>query len=854
MLAAAALALALVAAPSGWRDDFRAGRLSSRWQWKCPVPGPTLSLAARPGWARISVPRRKNGYDHWIERDPPLAAPMLTTDAPRGNFVFEARIQLARFEAQSNFHAAMVVGFSPGYVLAWGPFHAPLLRAASPEPELWCEPSGLARFIVVRGPARDLFLRIVRRADVYELWYRRPGEQEWTRAGEYHAFAEPSFIGFMGKTFGDGPGMAFDVDYASVRLSPSPPGKLRARLTLRPDARRWPVDERRFGHFIEHMHRCIYGGLWAEILDNRKFTGAAPGGVVEGWQRVGDEAARFWPDTHHWYAPAQSQAIMLRAKGTAGIEQGPLDLRGDVSHTGYVVAKSKPEGVPLHVELLTEDGTSVIQQRELGPLSRTWKRLKFSFAPLGRRQKVRFRVSFGGPGIVWLGCVSLMPADNLDGWRRDVVEVVKNVRPPLIRWPGGNFASQYDWSDGVGQRDRRAPRWNRAWGGWEWNDVGTDEFIRLCELLGAEPYICANAGEGTPLEAASWLAFCNAPPNTEEGQARASMGRREPYGVKMWGLGNEMYGGWQHGHLDAVKYALKAVEMARYLRALDSDLELVLVGVEGRAFDNWNEKVVRLAGRHCDYLSVHHYTGVAVHRDALAEYARAVSAPARVEAMLRETWDIARRANGGLALPICFDEWNITRHEGDEPGARGFYCMREGLFAAEIFNALNRLGPKVPIACVTQTVNVLSLIRVRGPDVVPTPSYWVLKLFRDGAGAAGVPVEFKGPRVNLLRGLVPVIDSSVTLSRDGQTAWVFLVNRHASRPVIVELGAAGATVAAVEQVRAVAPGDFLAANDYEHPNAVTAQDRPDLLVGGRTPRVQVPPHSLVAVRLRLARR
>ncbi len=849
----AVLLLASLAQPA-WRDNFAAPNLADRWQWRCPVPGPAISLTARPGWVRFSVPRREKGYDHWIDRDPPLAAPMLTTAAPRGDFVFETRIQLHSFGPQSNFHAAMVVGFTPGYVLAWGPFHAPALKAASPEPELWCEPSGLGRFLTVPSPARDLYLRIIRRGDVYELWYRRPAEGRWSRAGEYHAFADPTFIGFMAKTFGDGQAVSWDVDYASLRPLATAERTLRAKVILRFGDRRWPVDERRFGHFIEHMHRCIYGGLWAEILDNRKFTGAARGGVVERWHAVGSQAARFWPDTHHWFAPAQSQAMMLRVPAAAGVEQGPLDLRGDVGHTGYIIAKSKPDGVRLRVELVAEDGARVLQRRELGPLLGAWRRLKFSFAPLGRRQKVRFRVTFDGPGIVWLGAASLMPADNLDGWRRDVVEAVRAVRPPLVRWPGGNFASQYDWCDGVGDRDRRPPRWNRAWGGWEWNDVGTDEFIRLCELLGAEPYICLNAGEGTPLEAAAWLTYCNAPPDTEEGRTRARMGHRQPYGVKLWGLGNEMYGGWQHGHLDAVKYALKAVEMATYLRALDSDLQLVLVGVEGRAFGDWNEKVVRLAGRHCDYLSVHHYTGVAVHRDPLAEYVRAVSAPAWVEGMLRETWEIARRANGGLALPICFDEWNIVRHEGDEPGARGFYCLREGLFAAEIFNLLNRLGPKVPIACVTQTVNVLSLIRVRGPDVVPSPSYWVLKLFRDGAGDAGVPVEFRGPRLNLLCGLVPALDTSATISRDGRTAWVFLVNRHASRPVVAELAAVGASVQRVEAVRAVAADSFLAANDYDHPDAIVARDRPDLLVGGgRAPRVKVPPHSLVAVRLKLGR-
>lgn len=885
MCLAAMLLVASTAAT--WRDDFDSAKLNERWQWRCPVAGPRYSLSDRPGWCRFTLPQRDAGYNHWMPGRHDRDAPMLITAAPDGDFYFEAHLWLARFGPDSNFHAAMVIGFSPGYVLAWGPFRAPALGKPRDEPELWCEPTGVAHFIAVPPPARDLFLRIERRGDTYQLLYRRPGRdsassqpgttpsapasprQPWITAGDYYAFAPPEFIGFMGKTFGSGQAVVFEVDYAEVGgLASSGPARARsaaqgkggtrlsqpasATLTVRVE-RPIRLDIKRFGHFIEHMHRCIYGGLWAEKLYNRKFTGTTVNGVVEGWRRIGSSSARFETDNEQWYVPCQSQRIVIRGRERAGIAQGPMAFRAGVPHVGYVIAKSKPAGVNLNIELWQDDKR--LSRAHLGPLTTAWAKYRFSLPSLDRVTEAELRITARGPGIVWLGAASLMPGDNVDGWRRDVLAAVDAVRPPLIRWPGGNFASQYDWREGIGDRDRRPPRWNRAWNHWEWNDVGTDEFIRLCRLLDAEPYICANAGEGTAIEAAEWVEYCNGSPDTPMGAMRASNGYPHPYNVKLWGLGNEMYGNWQHGHLDPVKYALKALDMAYAMRRADASLRFVLVGVEGRAFGNWNEKVASLAGRRMDYLSVHHYTALDARADSLAAYAIAVSAPARVERMLIETWRLVRRATRGQALPVCFDEWNIVRPQRDDlPGHLGFYCLRDALFAAQVFNALNRLGPKVPIACVTQTVNVLGLIRVNETTVAPTPSYWVLKMFRDRAGRVSLPVTYEGPTAvfPLGAGQLPLLDCSATADPAQRRLYVFFVNRSASRAVAIRIRLPSGWDARITEVRAVRGDSYHAANDYDHPNAVTLERAGDLRRGPTS--VLVPPHSAVAATLALGDR
>jgi alpha-N-arabinofuranosidase len=689
------------------------------------------------------------------------------------------------------------------------------------------------------------------------MLYRRSPTDAWAKAGDYHAIAPPAFLGFMGKTFGDGEDVVFDADYAAVEELPEPEGEAAAEapavLTVARD-HPWPLDERRFSHFVEHMARCIYGGLWAEKLNNRKFGATASKGVVEIWHPAGDAKATYAADVGEFYCPAQSQRIELSGPSEAGVAQGPMGVRGDVAHQGCVIVRARPGGLKLRVGLWAEG--RCLAEAALGPVGEKWAKLVFTLPPIGQTTAAEFRILASGPGKVWLGAASLMPADNLDGWRRDVVEAMRAIRPAAIRWPGGNFASQYDWREGIGDRDRRPVRWNRAWQCWEWNDVGTDEFLRLCGILGAEPYICANAGEGTPHQAAEWVQYCNGPASSPMGRLRAANGHPKPYGVKLWGLGNEMYGSWQAGWLDGDRYGLKAAQMASAMAAVTGPLQTVLVGTEGHTSDDFTARAVRIAGPYSNYVSVHYYTSVDVNGDALAGYGVAVSLPLYVERMLAEAWDIVRAANGGKPLPISFDEWNVWHVENDfAPGYRGFYSLREGLFAGEVMNVLNRLGPKAPIACITQSVNVLGLLRVNDTAVVATPSYWVIKLFRDRAGREGLPVAYEGPTADLFSGSTPALDSTCTWDASTGRLSVFLVNRKVHRAATARIRVPWADSLALAGVEAVAADDYLVANDYAHPDAVRARKTPELgkAVGEREVEVTVPPHSVVAVDLKVGR-
>ncbi|MEM2762472.1 MAG: alpha-N-arabinofuranosidase, partial [Candidatus Bathyarchaeia archaeon] len=199
------------------------------------------------------------------------------------------------------------------------------------------------------------------------------------------------------------------------------------------------------------------------------------------------------------------------------------------------------------------------------------------------------------------------PLSDSRGFRRDVVEACRRIKVPILRWPGGNFASGYNWLDGVGPRDKRPTLYDLAWGAEETNRFGTDEFIEFCRLIGAEPFITVNAGSGTALEAARWVEYCNLKGNTFYAKLREKYGHPEPYNVKYWSLGNEMWGDFQIGNLPAEEYAWKARDFAKLMRRVDPNINLTAVGHSLRASPEWNLTVLTNLADLVDNISVHQY-------------------------------------------------------------------------------------------------------------------------------------------------------------------------------------------------------------------------------------------------------
>lgn len=386
------------------------------------------------------------------------------------------------------------------------------------------------------------------------------------------------------------------------------------------------------------------------------------------------------------------------------------------------------------------------------------------------------RCIYGG---VWVGENSTLP--NLRGLRLDVLEATRAIKPPIIRWPGGNFASGYHWKDGIGPREKRPIRKNLAWGGLETNQFGTDEFIDFCREVGAEPLIVVNMGSGTPEEAAEWVEYCNGGLNTTYGRLRAENGHSEPYNVKYWMLGNEMYGEWQIGHMDADTYARKVIEFAEAMRKVDPSIKLIAVGWFGTSGEPlyWNKKVLEVAGDYIDYLSLHTYCW----KPRYDDYYTIVNYPLNVEEDLRKVVDLINsvtRNKTKKSVKIALTEWGVW-YENATVGLTQSVRLCDGLLAAGMFHVFHRLCNNITIANFAQLVNALpAIVTDDNGGLYVNPIYLAFKLYSSNTGRIVLKTSKTGV-------LASFLDVSATMSEDGRRLYLAVINKDPNRKLSVKI-------------------------------------------------------------------
>jgi len=422
------------------------------------------------------------------------------------------------------------------------------------------------------------------------------------------------------------------------------------------------------------------------------------------------------------------------------------------------------------------------------------------------------RCIYGG---VWVGEDSRIP--NLRGLRKDVLEVVKEIRPPIIRWPGGNFASGYHWEDGVGPREKRPVKYDLAWEAEEPNQFGTDEFIDFCREAGAEPYICVNAGSGTSEEAANWVEYCNRMGNSLYASKRVENGHSKPFNVKYWGIGNEVYGPWQIGHTDAANYAKSALEFAKLMRRVDPTIRLVAVGCDR---DDWNYEVLKTAGEHVDYISLHKYYG---HEE---DYYTVVASLLDAERSLKNLSGLidAAMATKKRRVEIAFDEWNVWRREANrETGYTQKSTLQDGIFAAGIFHALHRLCKSVTMANLAQLVNVLPAIVTNERGLYVNPIYLAFKLYVNHSGDTALRTRTEAETYGAEKiGVdnVPYMDCSATLHKDGGILYLAAINRHREEDIKGQIELRAFKPKRKGRVYELNAEEFSSANDFDSPDKV----------------------------------
>ncbi|RDB15655.1 putative alpha-L-arabinofuranosidase C [Hypsizygus marmoreus] len=334
-------------------------------------------------------------------------------------------------------------------------------------------------------------------------------------------------------------------------------------------------------------------------------------------------------------------------------------------------------------------------------------------------------------------------SDPATGFRFDVLEVLRELKVPLVRYPGGNFVSSYRWQDGIGPKESRPRRPELAWLSEESNQFGTDEFISWCRTLKTEPFICLNMGTGTLEDALAWVEYCNSSSNTYYANLRRKNGHPEPYGVKYWALGNEVWGPWQVGQMESQDYAKKAFQWAKALKLLDPDIKLISCGETGYA--DWDRVVLRKLAPVVDFHSVHIYTV------SQGKHTFNVMGPAAAEKALeitRSLIDLAKiESSLSKELTVCFDEWNVwdpVRAPG-EKGAEEHYDLSDALAVASWVNVFVRKADIVKIACIAQSVNVISPIVTSPTGLFRQTTYYPLHLFSNLMRGTSLDVHVTTP-------------------------------------------------------------------------------------------------------------
>ena len=346
-----------------------------------------------------------------------------------------------------------------------------------------------------------------------------------------------------------------------------------------------PITPLIFGGYMEPATTRV----WAEMLTDRKFANPitnAPAAPVnpffrrffgEPWRPLAAEET-VGMDTERPFVGSQSPRVKLDGSAPRGVQQGGLRVRGGHSYEGRIYLKGDP-GVKVNVRLVWGTGAGDSQTMPISSLSNEYRKFPLKFTPAVDAEDARLEIAGTGSGTFHIGTVSLMPADNVQGFHAGMIRLYKEAGFKMAKWPGGNFVSAYDWRDGVGDRDKRPPRKQPMWSDRvEPNDVGIHEFVTFCRLLGAEPYLAINSGFGDDRSAAEEVEYCNGSSDTRLGKARAENGSPEPFNIRLWCIGNEMYGPWQYGHMSLNQYWVKHNYIVQAMKRVDPTIKVTVSG------------------------------------------------------------------------------------------------------------------------------------------------------------------------------------------------------------------------------------------------------------------------------------
>jgi alpha-L-arabinofuranosidase len=399
------------------------------------------------------------------------------------------------------------------------------------------------------------------------------------------------------------------------------------------------------------------------------------------------------------------------------------------------------------------------------------------------------------------------PLADSEGYRKDVLEAVKPLGVSILRWPGGNFASGYNWMDGVGPRDQRPARPDHAWGALESNRFGTDEFLRYCERIGAEPYLCINAGLGTVDMARQWVEYCNETRPTYWANQRKKNGREKPWNVKIWGLGNEIDGPWQLGHKNPEDYAKFASQAAVAMRRQDDSIELIASGSSNFRPDadwvGWNRTVLDRLKDEIDYISLHTYIGNP-ENDLEKFLSVSQDIEDRISVVEGQIKAVQQSQTRRHPIYIAFDEWNTwyraragsNEFDTAKTGLEEHYNFEDALATGMFLNTFIRHANVVKIANLAQLVNVIAPIFTNKEGLYLQTIYFPLAEYGKQRGNTALDVQVSGPTYRTgNRAPLQYLDVSSTYDSRERAIYLNVLNRSGKQDIAARIENAAGTVA-----------------------------------------------------------
>jgi len=616
-----------------------------------------------------------------------------------------------------------------------------------------------------------------------------------------------------------------------------------------------PISNYIYGQFLEHGGDIVNTGVWSEMLVDRKFyypvAATAPKpppvlGNAAGNPRFNRTPSRWWApvggdvvsmDSKAPYTGEQSPLVNLDLNAPHGFSQSGIAVRNGKSYTGRIVLAGSP-GAVVKVTLIWGKEAADRKTVTIGKLEAAYRKFPLLYTAAADTDDATLEITATGLGSFHVGAVSLMPADNIEGFRAEVVAALKQLRFGVLRFPGGNFVSSYEWRYAVGDIDKRPPIFDPVWHAVQPNDVGTDEFLTLCRLLGVDPYITVNAGFGDAWSARELVEYTNGAATTPMGHWRAANGHPQPYNVKLWGVGNEPWGDYQMGSMSLPQFELKHNLFAGEMRKVDPSIKLIAGGampdvMEGAdqarringqyvpdylSAADWTGQMLLNCLDNIDMVSEHYYASGTQHTDMKLQKKVTIDPPlsflewqrspaVQVRAKYEHYQEYLKRipALRAKPVPIAIDEWAYFG------GAPNSYKTVPAY--AWAFHEMFRHSDVFQLGALTFATATMSSNRT---EAILNPTGMLFKMYRDHFGA--IPVEVTGnspqpkpafpaggdqPAINPGSDTYP-LDLSAALSEDRKTLSIAVLNPSDSQQTI-SIAMNGAKLARAGKLWRMAP-------------------------------------------------